>query len=201
MSTTTVSTSSSRLTGRDLINLGIFTAIYLVGAFIVGAIGFVPILLLGLPFLIPIVTGIPFMLFATRVTKFGLISLMGVLVGIVMILIGESWLALVLAVVLGVAADLIMRAGGYRSWPLTLLGFGVFSAWGLGAMLPIWVMRDSFLAYERTKMGDEYVDQLAGLTDGWVFWIIVLSLIVGVLIGGYLGRITLRKHFARAGIA
>jgi energy-coupling factor transport system substrate-specific component len=68
-------------------------------------------------------------------------------------------------------------------------------------MLPIWVARDSFLAAQQQKMGAEYAEQLAALTPGWVFWALLASLVVGVLIGGYLGRATLRKHFVRAGIA
>lgn len=192
----------SRITAKDLINLGVFTAIYVIAFFVVGMLGFIPILMIGLPFLLPIVTGIPFMLFATRVHNFGLVSIMGLIVGLLMFATGHGWPVLVGGIVCGVLADLIMKWGGYASWPKTFLAFGVFSAWVIGAMLPMWVMRESYLAHLREEMGDAYADTVAGFTaDTWVAFAVLGSLIVGVLIGGLLGRVTLKKHFVRAGIA
>lgn len=198
---TAAAPAKTKITVKDLVTLGIFTAIYVVATFIVAALGFVPILNLALPLLIPIVTGIPFMLYITRVKTFGLISIMGVIIGLVMFAIGEGWPPLVLSIVAGVAADLILTWGNYRSWPKTLLAFGVFSVWVLGTLVPFWVMRESALATVEEQMGAEYTAELALLTADWVLWLLLPALIVGTLIGGYLGRLVLRKHFVRAGIA
>ena len=49
------------LSAKDLINVGIYTAIYLVLFFVVGMMNAIPILYPAIYLLIPIVTGIPFM--------------------------------------------------------------------------------------------------------------------------------------------
>ncbi|MCC7549957.1 MAG: MptD family putative ECF transporter S component, partial [Methanobacterium sp.] len=66
----------NRLNTKDLITTGIFTAIYIVIFFACGMLGYIPILLVFLPLICPIVTGIPFMLFLTKVKKFGMVTIM-----------------------------------------------------------------------------------------------------------------------------
>lgn len=55
---------SRKLSGRDLITIGIFSAIYFVLNLAAMITGFVPVLWLLLPGVAAIVTGIPFMLLA-----------------------------------------------------------------------------------------------------------------------------------------
>ena len=59
---------SNKLQAKDLINLGLFTVLYFViGCCVAIPIGFVPIFLPILGALWSLITGIPFMLFLTRV--------------------------------------------------------------------------------------------------------------------------------------
>jgi energy-coupling factor transport system substrate-specific component len=53
--------------GKDLINIGIFSAIYFVILFIVAMLGFIPIFLPLLAVIVPMLGGIPFMFFLKRV--------------------------------------------------------------------------------------------------------------------------------------
>ena len=69
---------SSRLEVKDLITIGVFSAVYVVTFFTTAMVGYVPVLLIVLPGLIAITTGIPFLLFLTRVTKFGMVSLLAI---------------------------------------------------------------------------------------------------------------------------
>jgi len=65
---------SNKLQAKDLINLGLFTVLYFViGCCVAIPIGFVPIFLPILGALWSLITGIPFMLFLTRVKKFGMV--------------------------------------------------------------------------------------------------------------------------------
>lgn len=81
-----------RLTTRDLINIGIFTVLYFAAVAIFGQVGaLVPILQVLGPLYIPIVAGIPFMLFLTRVDKFGMITIMGILVGLLVLATGQAY--------------------------------------------------------------------------------------------------------------
>ncbi len=68
---------NNKLQAKDLINIGLFTVLYFVlGCCVAIPIGFVPIFLPVLGSLWTLVTGIPFMLFAVRVKKFGMVTIM-----------------------------------------------------------------------------------------------------------------------------
>ena len=51
---------SSKLQAKDLITVGIFTAIYFVIFLACAMLGFIPIFLLAMTFYGPVITGIPF---------------------------------------------------------------------------------------------------------------------------------------------
>ena len=71
---------NNKIQAKDLINLGLFTVLYFViGCCVAIPIGFVPIFLPVLGALWALITGIPFMLFLTRVKKFGMVTIMGIL--------------------------------------------------------------------------------------------------------------------------
>lgn len=190
-----------KLQAKDLINVGIFTAIYFVIFFATGMVGYVPMLFILLPIIVPITTGIPFMLFLTKVKKFGMVTIMSIALGLLMFATGHTWVPIVTATICGCIADLIFKAGGYKSFKLTVLGYAVFSIWSMGAMLPIWIMRDSYLEYIRSSMGSEYTNAILSLTPNWMAFVVVGMAFVAGIIGAYFGKAVLKKHFMRAGIA
>lgn len=83
---------NNKLQAKDLINLGLFTVLYFVlGCCVAIPIGFVPIFLPILGALWTLITGIPFMLFLTRVKKFGMVTLMAIMSGLLMGLTGMGY--------------------------------------------------------------------------------------------------------------
>ena len=58
--------NTKKLSGRDLITIGIFSAIYFALNLVAMITGFVPVLWLLLPGVAGIVTGIPFMLMESK---------------------------------------------------------------------------------------------------------------------------------------
>ena len=68
-------TNSNKLQAKDLINVGVFTAIYFVIFFAGMMLGYIPIFIPLLGLVCPILCGIPFMLYLTKVKKFGMVSL------------------------------------------------------------------------------------------------------------------------------
>ena len=101
--------------GKDLINIGIFSAIYFVIVFIVAMLGFIPIFLPLLAVFVPLLGGVVFMLFLTRVKKFGMIWIMSVIMGLLMLLTGMSWPPLAVSVISGLLAELVYKSGNYKS--------------------------------------------------------------------------------------
>ncbi|MCW5951308.1 MAG: MptD family putative ECF transporter S component [Propionibacteriaceae bacterium] len=205
MSTTVEAVAPSvfaRLAVKDLITVGIFSAFYIAVFYVVGMLGIIPVVMVLLPLLLPIVTGIPFLLYLTRVRKFGMISITGVLVALVMAMGGgHAWALLAIVPACGVAADLILASGRYASWWRSLLGFFVFSLWVFGPMLPLLLADQAYLAMVSESYGPEYTAGVTALMPSWYWLTMPVQTAAGTLIGGYLGRATLRKHFERAGIA
>lgn len=77
------------LRGRDLINIGIFTAIYFVLNFICMLLGgFHPVLWVFMPALIALVAGTPYILMCAKVQKLGAVLIMGVITALIYFVTG-----------------------------------------------------------------------------------------------------------------
>lgn len=137
---------SKKLQAKDLINVGVFTAIYFVIFFAGMMLGYIPIFIPLLGLVCPILCGIPFMLYLTKVKKFGMVSLTGIILGLLNLIMGSGVLILIFGIIFGVLGDVILRAGKYQSWKCTLLGNGVFSLWIMGYVSRMFLTRDTFFA-------------------------------------------------------
>ena len=190
----------NKLQAKDLINVGIFTAIYFVLFFAGMMLGYIPIFIPLLGLVCPIICGIPFMLYLTKVKKFGMVTLSGIILGLLNMLIGSGVLVLIFGIVFGVAADLIMKSGKYQSWKFTLLGNGVFSLWIMGFVSRMFLTRTEFFDSLVSSYGQEYVDTLMSYTPGWMFPVLFVVTFLGGILGALLGKAVLKKHFEKAGI-
>ncbi|MFQ9798912.1 MAG: MptD family putative ECF transporter S component [Clostridia bacterium] len=70
---------TNRLTVKDLINVGVFTALYIVIFFVSSFIGYVPVFMVLLPVICAVVVGIPFMLFLSKTHTFGMVTIMSMI--------------------------------------------------------------------------------------------------------------------------
>lgn len=193
--------SNNKLQAKDLINVGVFSAIYFVIFFAGMMLGYIPIFIPLLGLFCPILCGIPFMLYLTKVKKFGMITLTGIILGILNLLIGAGALVFVFGVVFGVLGDLILKAGNYSSWKFTILANGVFSLWIMGFVSRMFLTRTEFFASLESSYGAEYTATLASYTPSWTFPVLFLVTFLGGILGAMLGRAVLNKHFVKAGIA
>ena len=180
---------NNKLQAKDLINLGLFTVLYFViGCCVAIPIGFVPIFLPILGALWSLITGIPFMLFLTRVKKFGMVTIMGILSGLLMGLTGMGFWGVPMGLIFGVLGDLILKSGGYKSAKKSLIGYAVFSLWMVGTYIPMYFMVE------------EYADQVMAVMPMWSIVLVIAGIFVFAIFGGLLGKALLKKHFVKAGI-
>jgi len=191
----------SKLEIKDLITVGIFGVLYFVIFYAVGMTQLIPVMYALSPLIISLVGGIPFVLFITRVEKFGMVSLMGIIVSILLFVMGMSYLAIITGIVFPIIADCIIKLGNYKDFNKIALGTGVFSLWCFGGFMPLWVMRDSYFSMLSQYYGAEYAASVAALVPEWSFIPFFIAIIIGGIIGAYIGRAMLKKHFERAGIA
>ena len=112
---------------RDLVNVAVFTVIYLIIFFAFAMAGIVPVMAVFYPLPIALIASIPNALFYTRGGKFGLVTIEGALLGLILFLTGMGGpLGLAAGIVCGLVADLIMRSGDYKSFSRTLVAHCIF---------------------------------------------------------------------------
>lgn len=192
---------NNKLQAKDLINIGLFTVLYFVlGCCVAIPIGFVPIFLPILGALWTLITGIPFMLFAVRVKKFGMVTIMAVLSGLLMGLTGMGFWGILTGAVFGLLGDLIMKSGSYQSAKKTLLGYGVFSLWMVGTYIPMYFMVEQSRADFAKSFGDEYADKVMSVMPMRSIVLVIAAIFLFALLGGLIGKAILKKHFVKAGI-
>ena len=191
----------NKLQAKDLINVGLFTVLYFVlGCCVAIPIGFVPIFLPILGALWTLITGIPFMLFTTRVKKFGMVTLMAILSGALMGFTGMGYWGVPVGVVSGLVGDFIMKSGNYKSAAKNLLGYAVFSLWMIGTYIPMYFMVEQSYQSFVDGFGEEYAQRVMSVMPTWSLILVVAGIFVCALLGGLLGKTVLKKHFAKAGI-
>ncbi|MDW4064665.1 MptD family putative ECF transporter S component [Staphylococcus saprophyticus] len=192
--------TKSKIDVKDLINIGLFTAVYFIFIAPPGILGIIPIFMLLLPAMIGLVGGIPVMLLITKTQKFGALTICGVVVSLLLAILGHPWMALILSVPVIVIADMVMAMGQYKSWKLNSIGYIIFSFWPIGNLLPFYFMRNSYLAFIQDKYGTDYEATVEGLFSIGMIPIILITTIIGAWIGAYIAKGILKKHFKRAGI-
>ena len=188
------------LTGRDLINIGIYSAIYFVVVMAFAMTGLIPIFLMLLSSMVALFGAIPFMLFLTKVKKPGMILIMSAIMGILMFLTGMTWMPIPVSVITGIIAELVYKSGNYQSLSKAVITCGVFPLWAVGNYLPLFLQRDAYFA-TRQDYGKEYADAVMRMTPNWMIIVLLVGTFICGIIGGFIGKAMLKKHFKKAGIA
>ena len=128
-------------------------------------------------------------------------QILGLLTGIIMFITGMGYFSIATGLICGLVADLIWKSGGYASSSRAVLSHGVFSCWIIGNFLPFLVTADAYLPTVRAQYGDAYVDELMTYLQPEMYPVLLVACFVTGIIGGFIGRAVLKKHFKRAGIA
>ena len=172
----------------------------LVFMFGVGMMGVIPILFLIYPTVLGIVTGTIIMLFMAKVQKPWALFILGMISPIIMLLGGHTYVIVLHSLVVMFIAEMIRRAGGYKSLKFNMLAFMVFNTWICGSLMQMLLAREKYIELSM-MMGKEYVDALVGLITYPHMALVYAGALIGGLIGAYIGKILLKKHFTKAGIA
>lgn len=191
---------TNKLTGKDLINVGIYTAMTIVVFFAFGLLTTIPVMYPILLFVLPFVCGIPMMLYYTKIKKFGMLTITGLICGIFFFFIGYTWLAIVFWTAGGLAADLVLRIGKYQGGKIAILSYGVFCLGMIGWPAPLWLAGEAYWDNIRTSMGAQFANTLQSLMPSWMGFVALAVLFIGGICGALVGRKMLKKHFQRAGI-
>lgn len=197
--------SASRgLKGRDLITVGIFTALYFVINFLFMLLsGLHPYLWVFMPAIDALFAGIPFMLACAKVPKFGTVLIIGMVPSLIYFITG-MFTPLILGLMLAscVVAEIIRAATRYESFAGNAVAYAVFGFGMCGSPLPLWAFHDSFVAQIAGQgMGAEYLTTLETAANPVMLVAMFAATFVAGLIGAYIARGMFKKHFVKAGLA
>ena len=187
MPQTTNSITPNKLTVPDLISVGVFTALYFV---LVTVATFTCALLPGvgnivLPALAALISGSVYMLLAAKLQKFGGITIMGLVMGLFFFVSGHFVLSFAANIVCGLLADLIAARGKFRSEKLLLVSYVVFSYGLTGPILPLWFMKDAYIANLTARGKDAaYIDTLFAPINNGSFVAAMAAILVCAALGG-----------------
>ena len=91
---------NNKLKAKDFITVGIFAAILFAVEFAFGMLGYIhPFIVAAYVVILPLASGIPMMLFYTKVEKFGMITIVSVLMAIIMFIGGMGYLGAPLIII------------------------------------------------------------------------------------------------------
>lgn len=203
MPQTTNSITPNKLTVPDLISVGVFTALYFV---LVTVATFTCALLPGvgnivLPALAALISGSVYMLLTAKLQKFGGITIMGLVMGLFFFVSGHFVLSFAANIVCGLLADLIAARDKFRSKKLLLVSYVVFSYGLTGPILPLWFMKDAYIANLTARGKDAaYIDTLFAPINNGSFVAAMAAILVCAVLGGLFGQRMMKKHFEKVGI-
>lgn len=182
--------NSNKLNGKDLINAGIFSAIYVVIIMLVACtVGMIPIGFILLTLLVPLLEGIPMMLYFSKIKKVGMIMILQVVIGLAMIITGMGYDLLIWGIVTGIIAEIIMKVTKYKKGIACVLAYAV-SCICIAGNYVHWIgASDEWLASKAAGYGEVYMNTIAGYFKiWWVFPVMIILCFLGGLIGGLIGR-------------
>lgn len=193
------------LSVSNLVTVGIYAALYFLATAVVTFTFGMLIPVVGnllLPAGVALVAGAIYYLLIAKVPRFGAVTAVGVVMGAFFFLSGHFILSFATCLICGVGADFIARVGAYVDRKLNLLSYVVFSFGVTGPILPLWLMRDQYVAALVARGKDSaYIDKVFAGVNGTMAVVVVVAVVVCAVVGAIFGRSLVERHFKKANLA
>jgi len=156
------STLKKGLTVKDLVTVGIFSALFLVFA-LVGGIFFAPnpVLTFYMPVGSALLCGPVYLLMLAKVQKRWAVTILGAILCIIWFVTGMHWAMALGYLIMGIVADLVAGAGHYKSKKINSLSYILLSLGGTGSYLVFFANPDG---WAKTMLGNgteqSYIDTM-----------------------------------------
>lgn len=184
---------------KDLVTVGIFSALFLVFA-LVGGISFAPnpVLTFYMPVGSALLCGPIYLLMLAKVKKRWAVSILGAILCIVWFVTGMHWAMALGYLVMGVAADFVAGAGEYKSKMMNSVSYIVISLGGTASYLVFFANPDG---WAKTMLGNgteqSYIDTMR---ETGSVWIMLVGTVLAAAVSAFVGCKILRKQFEKSGI-
>ena len=173
-----------KLKGKDLITIGIFSAIYFVINFIFMLMGGIhPVLWMLMP-------------------GFIAVFLMGLITALIYFATGQFTLVILVAMASTcILSEIVRGITKYNSFKGNSIAYVIYSLGMVGSPLPIWLFKKDFLAQIAEQgMPLDYVSAVEALSSNAMLIVLIVAPIIGGIIGAFIAKGLFQKHFVKAGI-
>lgn len=190
------------LTVKDLVTIGIFSALFLVFA-LVGGIFFAPnpVLTFYMPVGSALLCGPIYLLMMEKVKKRFTATILGVIMCIIWFVTGMHWAMALGYLVMGIVADLVAGAGQYQSKKINSISYILLSLGGTSSYLVFFANPDG---WARTMLGNgteqSYIDTMRATGSIWIMVIMLVGTVISAALSAFVGCKMLEKQFEKAGI-
>ena len=190
------------LTVKDLVTTGIFSALFLVFA-LVGGIFFAPnpVLTFYMPVGSALLCGPVYLLLLAKVPKRWAVTILGAILCLVWFVTGMHWAMSLGCLLMGVVADLMAGAGGYRSRKVNALSYILLSLGGTASYL---VFFADPAGWAQTMLGNgteqSYIDTMRATGTAGILIAMLAGTVLAAAVSAFVGGKMLKKQFEKAGI-
>ena len=195
--------TKNKLKTKDLIYAGAFAALYIITLFIVVmGFGMIPLLYIMAPLFVGILGATIYMMYVTKIKKFGAILILALLFGLIMSSSGHG-IAVMLCLPIGIVGELIAKIGKFQSKKMFSLSYLVFNLTVVAPFCNLYMATDSFIGECYKYYGQAYGDTIKSILDTYGMGLLFIQIglaIIGALVGVILSSVLFKKHFQKAGI-
>nr|WP_295294168.1 MptD family putative ECF transporter S component [uncultured Blautia sp.] len=187
---------------KDLVTVGIFSALFLVFA-LVGGIFFAPnpVLTFYMPMGSALLCGPVYLLMLAKVQKRWAVTILGAILCIIWFITGMHWAMALGYLIMGIIADLVAGTGGYESKKINSLSYILISLGGTASYLVFFADPDG---WAKTMLGNgteqSYIDTMRSTGTTWIMVIMLAGTILAAAISAFIGCKMLRRQFEKVGI-
>lgn len=191
-----------KLTIRDLIVTGVFSAILFLCIMLSGGpFCVIPALTFYFPVGAALLAGPVFLLLVAKVPKRGPVAIAGLLAAVFTFVTGMHWAMALGYLVGGILADLVAGLKGYHSRRMNMAAYIIYALGSTGSYLAFFINPESWVSTMLSGgTTQDYIDQMMDAAG----WTVLVSMLAGTvlvaLISALVGNRLLRKQFERAGI-
>lgn len=191
---------SNSLKVKDLIAVGIYSALYMILSTVVATpFAFTVVTYLLYPMVFALISGILTMFFMTKCQKKWGTLIFGTLPFILMWLLGNNISVPIHAAICSLIAELFRRLYGYDQVKGMKPAHIALSMSTVGSFWQVFLFREEYYEITSASMGTAFADDYMKLPL-WIMAALYLSVIIVGYFGARIGITILNKHFKKAGV-
>lgn len=190
------------LTIKDLVTLGIFTAISYIFIMIGGTpFAINPVLTFYMPLGGALLSGPVFLLMIAKAPKRYMITIFGIIIGLIFTATGMHWSQGLGYASMAILGDILAGTKQYKSIKMNICAYISFCIGATGPYIVYTVNPASWInAMLSGGTEQSYLDAMSAATYDYVLVVIIIGTVVIAGLSGFVGSKMLKKQFEKAGI-